>query len=123
VSPGKIIGGQHVPAGTIVSNLPYTTQRDPSVFSDPEKFEPARWESPTPQMKVMNRPFSSGPRNCVGMHLARVQLLLTVTALYQRFDIALDPATTEEMMVLRDQGIMTPIGKKLYVRIERRAVN
>lgn len=54
------------------------------------------------------------------MHLARVQLFLTVAALYQRFDVVLDPSTTDDMMVLRDQGIMTPIGKKLWVRVKPR---
>ncbi|KAK5045144.1 hypothetical protein LTR84_009477 [Exophiala bonariae] len=114
LSPGKSIGGHHIPAGVTVSNLPYSTQRDATVFPDPHTFEPDRWDEPTPEMKLMNRPFSSGPRNCVGMHLARVQLFLTVVALYQRFDIEVDPSTTEEMMVLRDQGIMTPVGRKLW---------
>lgn len=71
-------------------------------------------------MKIMNRPFSSGPRNCVGMHLARVQLFLTVAALYQRFELVVDSSTTEDMMVLRDQGIMTPVGRKLWVRVKPR---
>lgn len=116
VSPGKMIGGRYVPAGVVVSNLPYATQRDRAVFPDPDTFDPDRWEHPTAEMKLMNRPFSSGPRNCVGMHLARVQMLLTVCALVQRFDLAIDPRVTEEMMVQRDQGLMTAMGKKLWVQ-------
>ncbi|KIW90514.1 uncharacterized protein Z519_09161 [Cladophialophora bantiana CBS 173.52] len=123
VSPGKAIGGEYVPAGTIVSNLAYTTQRDASVFHNPDSFIPERWEHPTAEMKVMHRPFSTGPRNCVGMHLARVQLLLTVCALYQRFEISLDPRMTEDMMVQRDLGVMTPIAKQLWVRIRPRKVD
>ena len=69
----------------------------------------------------MNRPFSTGPRNCVGMHLARVQLFLTICAIYQRFDIKLHSDMTEEMMVLRDQGVMSPVGKKLLVHVTHRA--
>lgn len=58
-------------------------------------------------MKIMNRPFSTGPRNCMAMHLARVQMLLTACALYQRVDIQLDHSCmTDEMMVLRDQGVI-----------------
>jgi cytochrome P450 len=122
VSPGKVIGGEYVPAGTIVSNLAYTTQRDAAVFRDPDSFVPDRWENPTQEVKIMHRPFSTGPRNCVGMHLARVQLLLTVCALYQRFDISLDPRLTENMMAQRDQGVMTPMAKQLWVRIHPRTM-
>lgn len=63
----------------------------------------------------MNRPFSAGNRNCIGMHLARVQILLTICALYQRFDLTLDPRVTEEMMAQRDFGLMTVSGKKLWM--------
>lgn len=120
ISPGKVIGGQYVPAGVVVSNLAYTTHRDPAVFPDPEEFLPERWKCPSQEMKSMYRPFSTGPRNCIGMHLARVQLLLVVCAIYQRFEVKLHPRTTAEMMVMRDQGVMTPTGKQLWVSVTRR---
>ncbi|KAH7070316.1 cytochrome P450 [Paraphoma chrysanthemicola] len=120
ISPGKVIGGEYIPAGTLVSNLAYTTHRDPRVFPHPTEFIPERWENPTKEMKLMYRPFSTGPRNCVGMHLARVQLLLAVCALYQRFDITLDPSTTEELMIMRDQVVMSPSGKKLWINAKPR---
>ena len=117
-----MIGGQYIPADVMVSNLPYSTHRDANVFPSPLTFNPDRWANPTAEMKTMYRPFSSGPRNCVGMHLARTQLLLTIAALYQRFDLRVDTdLTTEEMMVLRDQGVMNPIGKRLWVHAKPRA--
>lgn len=115
VSPGKIIGGAYVTAGTAVSNLAYSTQRDEEIFPEPLRFMPEGWENPTPEMKLMHCPLSTGSRNCIGLHLARVQLLLTVCALYQRVDIRLDPRMTEEMMAMRDQGVMTVSGTKLWV--------
>lgn len=120
ISPGKLIGGQYVPAGTIVSNLAFSTQRDADTFPDPLEFKPERWEDPSPAMKIMSRPFSTGPRNCLGMHLARIQLLLTACALYQRFDLCLDSSMTEDMMRMRDQGVMTVSGKKLLMHITQR---
>lgn len=67
-------------------------------------------------MKVMYRPFLSGPRNCIGVHLARVQLVLTVCALYQQFDISIDRRrTTSEMMEPADMGLHSPSGKQLWV--------
>lgn len=120
VSPGKAIGGTYIPAGTMVSNLWYTTHRDPAVFQDPEEFDPSRWEDATPEMKTMHRPFNTGPRTCVGIHLARVQIILAVCALYQHFDLSLDPTMNDELMALRDVGLMSPIGKTLKLRVARR---
>jgi cytochrome P450 len=75
----------------------------------------------TPEMKVMYRPFLSGPRNCIGMHLANAQLLLTLCALYQRFEIRVDrKRTTDEMMNLRDMGLLSPVGKQLWVSVKPR---
>jgi cytochrome P450 len=117
VSPGKMIGDVYVPAGTVVSNAQYTTHRDPEVFPSPFEFNPDRWRDPTTEMKIMFRPFLSGPRNCIGMHLARSQILLTVCAIYQRYDVDLDARMTAEMMEMRDQGFMTPIAKQLWVKL------
>ena len=55
------------------------------------------------------------------MHLARVQLLLTVCVLYSRFAIELDcERTTEDKMVMRDQGLLTAIGREVWVRVKSR---
>lgn len=65
----------------------------------------------------MDRPFSSGSRVCIGMHLSRVEMLLTACAFYQAFDVSLDSNLREEDMELFDQGLMTPIGKSLLVNL------
>ena len=69
---GATIYGVHVPEGTICSLQPYTENRDPRVFPDPEKFDPDRWmiDHESEQYKEMNRrmwAFSSGGRMCIGL--------------------------------------------------------
>ncbi|KAJ8106539.1 hypothetical protein OPT61_g9465 [Boeremia exigua] len=108
VSPGKVIGGHFIPAGTIVSNSIYSTSRDPTVFPNPGIFDPSRWENATSTMRIMSRPFSSGPRNCIGKHLAEINLALTIARLYQLYDIVPDPSMTEEVMRVKDQGVLSP---------------
>lgn len=72
-------------------------------------------------MKLAFRPFSTGPRNCIGMHLARMDLMLTTCALYNRFDLVLDTVrTTPEMMYAQDRGVMSPQGKRVYFYITPR---
>ena len=69
---GAAIYGVNVPGGTICSLQPYTENRDPRVFPDPEKFDPERWmiDHENEHYKEMNRrmwAFSSGGRMCIGL--------------------------------------------------------
>jgi cytochrome P450 len=71
-SKGAEIYGVHVPGGTVCSLQPYTENRNPRVFPDPEKFDPERWmiSRDSEKYKEMNRAmwsFSSGGRMCIGL--------------------------------------------------------
>ena len=115
LSPGKIIGGQYIPTGVGISNNPYATARDPVTFPNPDQFDPSRWDFATSEMRIMSRPFSLGPRNCIGRHVAEIGLYLTVTRLFQLFDVTTDSSMTEDKMKLRDQGAYTPWDESLLV--------
>lgn len=71
-------------------------------------------------MKVAFRPFSTGPRNCIGLHLARMDIMLTVCALLLRFDIRLDETMSEDLMYAQDRGVMSPQGKMVRFYIKPR---
>ena len=71
------IYGIRILPGTICAMQPYTENRIPEVFPDPEKFDPERWMIPkdSEQYKAMNRTmwsFSSGGRMCIGLQYAYV---------------------------------------------------
>jgi cytochrome P450 len=117
VSPGKIIGTEYVPAGVCVEVSTYATARHPNVFRDPEKFDPWRWENATPAMKNMSRPFSFGPRNCVGRHLAEIGLFMTVSRLFQLYDVVPDAKMRDEDMYQIDFGVLEPACKNFFVGI------
>src|ERR1700761_3767501 len=103
-----MIAGRWVPKGVVVETNIYTTARDPNVFPNPSQFDPSRWEHATNEMRHMSRPFSYGPRNCVGRHLAEMNLTLTVARLYQLYDIVPDPSLTPEQMRQIDLGVLEP---------------
>jgi cytochrome P450 len=60
---GAKLAGYWIPAGVTVSTQAYGLHRDPAVFSQPEKFDPARWERPTKAMKEAYMPFGGGSRS------------------------------------------------------------
>lgn len=115
LSPGKMLSGQWVPEGVTVETCAYAASRDPNVFPDPLRFDPSRWENPTAEMKLMSRPFSYGPRNCVGRHLAEITLTLTVARLYQVYDVVPDKTMTLENMKQEDKGVLEPGCAHFYV--------
>ena len=115
VSPGKQIGGVFVPAGTVVATVAYSTHRDPNYFPNPLEFVPERWLDASSDMRAMAKPFGHGPRNCIGKHLAEIGLRLTLTRLYQLYDIEIDSCMTEEMMRQKDRGAAGPWAGKFVV--------
>lgn len=54
--------GHYIPSGYVVSVGAYSMHRNPSLFPDPERFDPSRWVSPTKDMKDSFVPFGGGSR-------------------------------------------------------------
>lgn len=118
VSPGKVIANDYVPENIQVEVSSYATARDPDVFPNPLEFKPSRWENATEEMRNMARPFSYGPRNCVGRHLAEIGLFMTVSRLYQLYDVVPDPDLRPEDMNQVDLGVLEPACQQFYVTAE-----
>jgi cytochrome P450 len=83
------IEGWPVAAGTTLFVFPWVLHRDPRFFPDPLRFAPDRWtadfERDLPRLAYI--PFGSGPRMCIGREFARMELVLIVAAIAQRFRI------------------------------------
>lgn len=65
------VEGRKLPKDCCVVIAPYILHRDPTVFPDPEKFDPERFRNFTSKSAYAYVPFSAGPRNCIGEHLQR----------------------------------------------------
>ncbi len=67
---------------------------DPVMFPSPDEFIPERFlEATDPRLQDFELPFGFGRRICVGMHLARNSLFITIARILWAFDIT--PAQTE----------------------------
>ena len=85
----ETIEGYFVPKNTsIVANI-YAAHHDPQVWGDPENFRPERWIGQDGNVKRLDDlvAFSAGKRSCIGEAVARMQLFLFISSIFQSFDI------------------------------------
>jgi len=79
------IGGYEIPAGSVILISPYIAHRDPRFFPNPEAFIPERWEAKSSLTRFAFIPFGAGPRSCIGEHLARLEGVMIIAAVAQKF--------------------------------------
>lgn len=65
---GATLAGHALPAGTVVSTQAYSMHRIEGVFSDPEVFDPSRWEGATKEMRDACMPWGGGSRSEYPFH-------------------------------------------------------
>ena len=71
------LGGIAVPTGSVVHLCLAAANRDPARWDDPDRFDPGR-----PVQSHLG--FGSGAHICLGMHVARAEILAAVGALVER---------------------------------------
>jgi cytochrome P450 len=80
----EIIAGVKVPQGTPLAFPHYTMHRDPTIWEDPEVFNPERkWHAEA------FLPFTKQPRNCLGMNLALLEMRVVLFTLFAHFKVSL----------------------------------
>ncbi|OBS16867.1 hypothetical protein FPOA_12555 [Fusarium poae] len=90
VCPGATINGLFIPKGTIVSVDTYTVSHDARNFPQPNNFIPDRWiDREWKVNRDASRPFSLGPRGCLGMNLAYLEARMTLASLVYAYDLEL----------------------------------
>ncbi|MBU2570483.1 MAG: cytochrome P450 [Gammaproteobacteria bacterium] len=70
---------------SLVVFSPYLTHRHPDFWQDPERFDPERFMSGSAQERFAFMPYGGGMRTCLGMNLARVEILTVVALLLHHF--------------------------------------
>ncbi|SEF33333.1 Cytochrome P450 [Amycolatopsis pretoriensis] len=104
------IGGYHVPAGSDVVVVPYTLHRHPDFWTDPERFDPGRFDAANPAGRPPRYayiPFGAGPRFCIGNSLGVMEAVFVLAMAARDLElrkVAGKVVEPEAMLSLRVRG-------------------
>ncbi|XP_069334237.1 cytochrome P450 4F2-like [Eulemur rufifrons] len=107
--------GRIIPKGNICAISIFGIHHNPSVWSDPEVYDPFRFDPENPQNSspLAFIPFSAGPRNCIGQTFAMTEMKVVLALTLLRFRVL--PHDTEPRrkseLILRAEG-------GLWLRVE-----
>uniref|UniRef100_A0A6I8SNP0 Testis and ovary specific PAZ domain containing 1 n=3 Tax=Xenopus tropicalis TaxID=8364 RepID=A0A6I8SNP0_XENTR len=81
------INGVTIPAGVVIVVPLFALHLNPEIWPEPEEFQPERFskENQKNQDPYNFLPFGVGPRNCIGMRFALVNMKVALTILLQNF--------------------------------------
>ncbi|XP_071787918.1 cytochrome P450 2J4-like isoform X2 [Asterias amurensis] len=103
--------GYDIPRGTLlIANL-WAVSRDPSIWSDPEKFNPERFLDEAGSLKPREEhlPFSTGRRVCLGERLAKMELFIFFSHFLHQFTFK-RPKDVEQLSFEVNNGLtLTPM--------------
>ncbi len=87
----EVLDGYRIPAGSWVEVSAWGVHHSPAVWTDPDRFDPRRFDVPPGTFPGGHRyawfPFGSGPRACIGMQIATLEVQILLATILQAFTI------------------------------------
>ncbi|KAB8210281.1 cytochrome P450 [Aspergillus parasiticus] len=108
-----------IPAGTPVGMSSTLMHHDERIFPDSHKFIPERWLD-LEQRKHLEKymvAFTKGSRQCIGMNLARSEILLALPKVLRELDFELYETTLEDVTLAHDMFLPFPKMDSKGVRV------
>lgn len=101
------LSGYDLPAGSNVVVSTFTLHRHPAFWDNPEGFDPTRFlpENSKERHRFAYLPFSAGPRFCIGDSFAKMEAVLALAMISQRFELDLAGGQSIEMA---NEGTLRP---------------
>ena len=83
------LGGYTIPAGTTLSIPQWVVHRDSRWWDNPETYRPARFtETLSDRPEYAYFPFGGGPRHCIAMRFALMEMKIVIATILSRYELA-----------------------------------
>lgn len=115
--------GYHIPKGTCVMPNIYSMHFDKKLWGDPENFRPEHFMDETGTMRQHPDgflPFSTGRRVCLGESVAKAELFLIFTWLFQNFTFRKPAGKEGEIYSNVDKTALSPLLKTYEILVSKR---
>ncbi|XP_070086708.1 cytochrome p450 3A93 isoform X1 [Equus caballus] len=114
------INGVFIPKGTVVMVPTFSLHRASEFWPEPEEFRPERFSKKNKDNinPCIYMPFGNGPRNCIGMRFAMVNMKLALVRVLQNFSFK-PCKETQIPLKLGNQGLLQP-QKPIVLKVESR---
>ena len=92
----------HIPAGTEIAIPIYVIHHDPDAWQDPEKFDPERFRGPAKDTRhdaFQFLPFGAGPRTCIGMRFALMEIKIALVRILMKYKFVQSPETQVPLVI------------------------
>ena len=112
------LSGIHIPAGTEVVIPIYALHHDPDAWEDPEKFDSERFRGARKDTHhpFQFLPFGGGPRNCIGMRFALLEIKIALVKILMKYKFVRSPET--QVPVVLHPGATLSAKNGVLVRVE-----
>lgn len=90
--------GVTIPAGVSILIPGYHLSHDPAHWDEPDKFDPDRFSAARKGQidPMVYQPFGQGPRNCIGMRFAQLEMRLAMAKTLAKYKFVLDDRHLKE---------------------------
>ena len=113
------LNGIHIPAGTEIVIPLYALHHDPDAWQDPEKFDPERFRGPAKDARHAFQflPFGAGPRNCIGMRFALMEIKIALIRILTKYKFVQSPETQVPLVIQSGASLSAKDGVRVRVEI------
>lgn len=117
------IKGLKIPKGSFVGIPVFTIHRDPEFYPEPDKFDPERFSAKSKESRdpYTYLAFGQGPRNCIGMRFAQMEMKLVLVRLLKKYSFMLAPET-QVPLELESKLTLAPKDGHILLRVEKRRI-
>lgn len=113
------VGGYDIPKDTMVMINHWALHHDPSYWKDVNKFDPNRYLESNGKLSLKPEswlPFSMGRRVCLGETVAKPELHLIFSSIFQRFQISLAEGSDPEIKLTGGAGGIHPESFQITIK-------